>query len=115
MCFLKFLHTPATQPSTLSKPSLTPFTTLTKPFSLQSSNQQQSRNPLNQDSLKQALLNCLQVMNLNSRVINNLDDVIFKLFRNWKKVISFYIEVMIYFHVITASEMQSLLLFLVRA
>ena len=53
-------------------------------------------------------------MNLNSRAIDRLDDVIFRLFRNWKKVISFYIEVMIYFHLKTASEMQRLLLLLVR-
>jgi len=114
MCFLKFLHTPATQPPTPSKASLTPFLTSTKPFSLQSPNQQQSQNPLKEDCLKYALLNCLKVMNLNSRVMNRLDDVVFRLFRNWKKVISFYIEVMIYFHAITASEMQRLLLFLVR-
>ena len=46
--------------------------------------------------------------------MNRLDDVVFMLFRNWKKDISFYIEVMIYFHVITASGMQRLLLFLLR-
>ena len=114
MCFLKFLHAPSTQPPTTSKASLTPFLTSTKPFSLQSPNQQQSQNTLKEDSLKYALLNCLKVMNLNSRVMNRLDDVVFRLFRNWKKVISFYIEVMIYFHAITASGMQRLLMFLLR-
>jgi len=111
MCFLKFLHTPSTQVPAITKDTFSPFTTFTQPFSPQSLNQQQSPISSKQDSLKSALLNCLKIMNHNSQMIHNLDDVPFPLFRNWKKVIHFYIEVIIYFLLIIPSQMRLLQLF----
>lgn len=106
MCFLKFLNAPVTPTPTLTKDTFSPFTSFTQPLSPQSPINQQSQISLKNESLKSALMNCLKMMNLNSEVLHRLDHVGFSLFRNWKKVISFYIEVMIYFLGITPQEMQ---------
>jgi hypothetical protein len=108
MCFLKFLHTPVTQFPTLSKDNSAPFTTSVKPFTPNCSNQQKTQNIAECERMKLALLNCLKTVNLNSQAIHRLDNVVFSLFRNWKKVINFCIEVMIYFQLTTPSIIQML-------